>query len=367
MLEAGQKATTDEWRSRKARVSALALHFNKMEEDGYLKALLIIRPDLAGVSFTMGDACRTTGERAAEFKKAAEAVRSRKGAALLAESDALDAGEEDHEQFYRARLAVAAQVMPAEQTTEQLSLLRGLSSIPRPEATRQLARLAVFSPEKAVRQAAIEALAVRREGDATEVLVAGLSYPWPAVAENAATAIARLNRKDLVPQLERVLAAADPRSPKPEKVAGHEKFVAHELVRVNHLRNCLLCHAPAERDKTPDQTLIAEVPVPSMPLPDTSRGYGQSESNLLVRIDVTYLRQDFSAMQTVTDWTADAWSASQRFDFFVRKRVLTPEEVADLRERLPEVSPYQRAAAQARRLLTGRDFEVKPAQEGSRE
>jgi hypothetical protein len=84
---------------------------------------------------------------------------------------------------------------------------------------------------------------------------------------------------------------------------------------------------------------------------------------LLVRIDVTYLRQDFSAMQTVTDWTADSWRSLQRFDFFVRKRVLTPAEAAELRGRLAGVSPYQRTAARALRLLTGRDFEVKPAQE----
>ena len=39
---------------------------------------------------------------------------------------------------------------------------------------------------------------------------------------------------------------------------------------------------------------------------------------------------------------------------------------AELRGRLAGVSPYQRAFAKALRLLTGRDFEVKPAQERSR-
>jgi hypothetical protein len=148
-------------------------------------------------------------------------------------------------------------------------------------------------------------------------------------------------------------------------VAGHEETVAHELVRINHLRNCLLCHAPAKRDRTPEETLTAEVPVPTMPLPDTSRGYGQTESNLLVRIDVTYLREDFSAMQNVTDWSAESWTPRQRFDFFVRKRVLTQAEAAELKGRFSGVSPYQRAAAQALRLLTGRNFELKPVQEQS--
>jgi hypothetical protein len=365
MLEAAERATTEEWRSRKAHAAAAALHLNAREEDGYLKALLRTRPDLAGVPVTLGGACRTTGEHARAFKEAAEAVRKEKGAALVATPDAPAAGQL-REPFYQAHLAVATQVMPAEEPSRQLSLVRGLSSIPRPGATRALARVAVFSTEASVRGAAIEALAVRREADATDVLLAGLRYPWPAVAENAATAIAGLKRTDLVPQLEAMLGAPDPRGPRSEAVAGHRETVAYELVRVNHLRNCLLCHAPAERRKTPEGALVAEVPVPTMPLPDTSSGYGQSESNLLVRIDVTYLRQDFSAMQEVTDWSAESWPARQRFDFFVRKRVLSPAEAAELLGRLAGVSPYQRAAARALRSLTGRDFEVKPAPQRSR-
>jgi hypothetical protein len=138
-------------------------------------------------------------------------------------------------------------------------------------------------------------------------------------------------------------------------VAGRQQTVAHELVRVNHLRNCLLCHAPAERGKTPDETLVAEVPIPTERLPDTSGGYGRSESTLLVRVDVTYLRQDFSAMQQVGDWSAKSWPDRQRFDFLVRRRVLSPAEAADLRARLAGASPYRRATARALRELMWRD------------
>jgi hypothetical protein len=364
MLEAAPKLTTHEWRSRKARAAAAALHLNRNEEDGYLKALLSRRPDLAGVTFVMGDACRTSGARAKAFKEAADAVRGQKGAALLAESLDPDAGEEKCQQFYQAHLAVVTQVIAAENPKDQNALIRALSSIPRPEATRALARLAVFSTDESIRATAVEALAVRREGDFTEVLVAGLNYPWPAVADNAAKAIAKLKRKDLVPQLKTMLDAPDPRGPRTETVVGRKETVAYELVRVNHLRNCLLCHAPAERGKTQDETLVAEVPVPTLPLPDTSTGYGQSESNLLVRIDVTYLRQDFSAMQEVTDWTAESWSPRQRFDFLVRRRVLTAAEAADLRSRLAEVSPYRRAAERALRELMGGKRE-KPAGGGN--
>jgi hypothetical protein len=361
-LEAAPKSATEAWRDRKAHGVAVALHLNGKEEDGFLKALLAARPDLAGLPFAMGDACRTSGDRARAFKAAAEAVGSRAGAALLAENTDPDAGGEKLRQFYDAHLAVVTQVLPKEKRSVQKELVRALSSIPRPEATRALARVAVFSTDEAVRATALEALAVRREADCTEVLVAALAYPWPAVAENAAGAIAGLKRKDLVPQLQGVLDAPDPRGPRTESVAGREETVAHELVRVNHLRNCLLCHAPARQDRTQDATLVAEVPVPYEPLPDRA-GYGRSESNLLVRIDVTYLRQDFSARQRVTDSTTADWSSSQRFDFLVRRRVLTRAEAADLRARLVGESPYRRAAARALRELTGRDFEAKPVTE----
>jgi hypothetical protein len=357
MLEAAPQLTTGEWRRRKTHAAAAALHLNRKEKDGYLKALLSSRPDLAGLPFALGDACRTRGARARAFKKAAEAVRGEKGAALLAETPG--AGEEGRRRFYQAHLAVVTQVIAEEALPGQEALIRALASIPRPEATRALARLAVFSTAAAARAAAVEALAVRRPGGATEALVAGLSYPWPAVAANAARAIAQLKRKDLIPRLKRMLDAPDPRGPRTEVVAGQAVTVARELVRVNHLHNCLLCHAPAERGQTPREALVAEVPVPTLPPPDPCEGYGQSESNLLVRIDVTYLRPDFSARQQVTDWSAESWSGRQRFDFLVRRRVLTPAEAADLRARLVGVSPYRRAAARALRELTGRDLEAR--------
>jgi hypothetical protein len=350
-LEAGPGAMADHWRSRKARAMAAAVHLNKKEEDGFLKAVLRSRPDLAGLPFAMGDACRTPGDRARAFKDAAESAASKKGAALMRLTAAADAGEGKRQESYQASLAVAMQVMPAQDFAGQNALIHVLSSIPRPEATQALARVAVFSTDEAARAAAVDALAVRREADATGVLVAALSYPWPAVADNAASAIVKLKRKDLVPQLRAALDAPDPRGPRTEETAGREETVAHELVRINHLRNCMLCHAAAERHGTPAEALVAEVPVPTEPLPDTSSGYGQTGSSLLVRVDVTYLRQDFSAMQNVTDWTLAAWPPRQRFDFVVRRRVLTPVEAEDLRTRLAGESPYRRAAARALREL----------------
>jgi hypothetical protein len=182
-----------------------------------------------------------------------------------------------------------------------------------------------------------------------------LSYPWPAVAENAARAIVRLNREDLIPHVEAMLDAPDPRGPRDEAIDGRTVTVARELVRINHHRNCLLCHAPAEKGKTPAETLVAEVPLPSQRLPSSyDRGALRAQGHgLLVRIDVTYLRQDFSVGMDVEE--TSAWPGWQRFDFLVRKRVLTASEARDLRKRLDGANPYRRAASQALRELTGRD------------
>jgi hypothetical protein len=77
-----------------------------------------------------------------------------------------------------------------------------------------------------------------------------------------------------------------------------------------------------------------------------------------VRVDVTYLRQDFSLLQPVAD--ANPWPEMQRFDFLVRTRVLTESEAATYAERLGPTepsrpSPYRRALLTALRGLTGRD------------
>ena len=157
-----------------------------------------------------------------------------------------------------------------------------------------------------------------------------------------------------------MLDEPDPRGPRTTQMEGNEVTVASEVVRVNHRQNCLLCHAPIERNRVPEGTLVAEVPVPSESGPTPGEGYGSNpENNILVRIDVTYLRQDFSMKLAVAD--ADPWPEMQRYDFLVRTRAVTDLEADKYRELLqpsPEaVSPYRRAALSALRELTGLDAE----------
>ena len=149
---------------------------------------------------------------------------------------------------------------------------------------------------------------------------------------------------------------------------GKKTKVVRELVRINHHHNCLLCHAPAtaERDKLSQAAtdelapLTAQIPVPSEAM---NAYYAPVRPDILVRFDVTYLRQDFSLSLPVAN--ADPWPRMQRYDFLVRTREVGPQEAAQLEKLLKqsrvvdsadvELSPYQLAAWSALRRLTGLD------------
>ena len=104
----------------------------------------------------------------------------------------------------------------------------------------------------------------------------------------------------------------------------------------------------------------AEVPDPSQALPSLSEGgYGnQGIPDNLVRIDVTYLRQDFSVMMPVKN--AAPWPEMQRFDFVARTRTLGDDELKDYVAKFDNLEPgvlppNHKAALSALRELTGKD------------
>jgi hypothetical protein len=347
---------------------------NSKKRDGFVEALRDDRVDLHGLPFAMGDACRTKGERNRQFTDAVTTARTllqqtggnadQFWAAYLKNHLQCDAQIGKTDQVLRehdnlARIAALMQIMAPESPSMRLGLIKYLSTLSHIEATRALAKLALFSPEDEVRQAAIDALKVRRERDYTDLLLQGMRYPWPAVAKRSGEAIVKLERKDLVPQLVALLDEPDARLPVVTEVNNKKVTVVREMVRINHHRNCLLCHAPGNTDTVAAETLTVAVPTPDQSLNPPSGGYQQSGSpDLLVRIDVTYLRQDFSMMQAVAD--AAPWPEMQRFDFLVRTRELTDEEADALRSKLDkrekgQITPYQRAAVTALRDLTGKD------------
>jgi hypothetical protein len=260
----------------------------------------------------------------------------------------------------RARVAALMQMLAPETPGLRLGLVKYLAGVSHVDATRALAKLSLFSAEDEVRRAALDALKVRRERDYTDILLAGFRYPLPAVARRAGEAVVKLERTDLEPQLVALLDEPDPRAPVMKEAHEKKVPVVRELVRINHHRSCLLCHAPGNTSSVSAEALTAPVPVPSEPLPSPSQGYGNSIPDVLVRIDVTYLRQDFSMLLPVTD--ASPWPEMQRFDFLVRNRELTEEEAKACEAKLQGqgpgyVAPHRRAALAALRELTGRDTE----------
>src|SRR5262249_1751236 len=111
------------------------------------------------------------------------------------------------------------------------------------------------------------------------------------------------------------------------------------LVRINHLRNCRMCHAPSTKAT---DALRGPVPTPGLPLPAAYYGDRSGPTTIFVRADITYLRQDFSLMQEVEQ--AKPWPAMQRFDFVIGGRDATPEEMARLEKKEKPATYRQREA-----------------------
>jgi hypothetical protein len=410
-----KKSASEDATKNTAFLIAKINHLNGKKPEGFLLALRDNRTDLTGLPFAMGDACRTKGERSKLFAQAVATVRSALqsgqqmgisattgaaigpgvgtpvgsaagvpatfglGGTMIREGGILDGfweqyqatcAQEDKGQspadrthgdlVLSTRIAALMQILAPEAPSVRLGLVRYLSTVSHVEATKALARLAIFSAEEEVQKAAVEALKVRRERDYTEVLVQGLRYPWPPVARRAADAIAKLERSDLLPQLVGVLEEPDPRAPVVQETNQKKSTVVRELVRLNHHRSCLLCHAPGNTGTVSPDALVAEVPVPGQPLASPLEGYRTTVPDILVRVDVTYLRQDFSVREAVED--ANPWPEMQRFDFLVRTRTLTNEEADAYREKLERrepgrLSPYHSAVLATLRLMTGKDTE----------
>src|SRR5205814_5759910 len=98
------------------------------------------------------------------------------------------------------------------------------------EYTRALVKMAIFSAEDSVRQKALDALKIRRERDYTDILLAGLRYPWPDVARRASDALIKLERTDLVAKLVDLLDEPDPRAPVVREENHKQMHEVRELV-----------------------------------------------------------------------------------------------------------------------------------------
>lgn len=348
LLEAGRKHLRE---VKKARDRAEPVSLSSP-----LEKLLEARADLRGLPLLAGKACQTDRPRAKVLGEVSLEVRELQGlserrirrqssqASSLSEPiEYLDRGLADYlETSVRNARDESLLVGPLEQMYQvetagmRAELVKALAKIKGKEATQALARRAVFDLSPRVRKSAVEQLQKREGADAREVFLEAMRHPWEPAADHAAWALAELEDDGATPDLRELVDMAAPSAP----VKGKDgRWTSRELVRVNHLRNCLLCHAPS----TDSEDLArAPVPTPGEPLPVIY--YGQNSSRLpLVRADVVYFRQDFSAMHQVEK--PNRWPAVQRFDYLVRARELSEKEAREATNRMKERKTYPQREA----------------------
>jgi hypothetical protein len=307
---------------------------------------LLNRPDLHGLPFIRGDACRLGKEPAENLQvlsvklhaflaKATEVARRR--LVLDPRPDPVEMRrlllDERDRHYWLVAEAVPTlqQMLMAENKPLRLILVEALAQIPGKAASRALAQRAVFDLNPEVREAAVEALRPRPRGDYDEFLLTGLGYPWAPAAVHAAEAIVALDLKELAPLILNELEQGDPALPyvKP----GSDVPYVREVVRIHHLTNCMLCHPPSFHPADPVRAI-------SHAQPSGGGGYGgrAGVNTVFIRADVTYLKQDFSAFQPVPRKGLNP--EQQRFDYLLRERPAT-----DAERRPPEGMSVQSAAA----------------------
>jgi hypothetical protein len=327
--------------------------------------LFVKRSDLGGLPLRMGLECQLGKESAENLQVLSRKLRTylsgsvphdgidtRPDATVLRRMllEGPDAARHDWEQV--EAVPTLTQLLQAEDKPLRLLLVELLSRIKGRAATQALVQRALFDLSEEVREAAVAVLAERPGDEFRTELLAGFRYPWAPVADHAAEALVALRDRAALPGLVQVLDEADPAlatvPPSPEGKPATP--VVREVVRVNHLKNCLMCHAPSLDTTEPVRGLV---PTPGQPLPPTfSPAYYVAATGTFVRADITYLKQDFSVPQPVAQ--PGAWPCSQRFDYLVRLR---PAKLVELIERIrpPETYPQREAVLFALRELTGRD------------
>jgi HEAT repeat protein len=205
------------------------------------------------------------------------------------------------------------QMLTPEETPVRKLLVDLLAEVPDSSTTTALAQRAVFDLDADVRRAAVTALRKRPADVYRAVLLKALRYPWSPVADHAAEALVELNDKAAVPHLVSLLSQPDPTLP---ETLPNGMRVVREVVRVNHLTNCLMCHPPSYDGTGP---VVGVDPVLNLPptirtsasaaarlTGSGSHNYGQrsvsltgfaqtvTPNPLIVRGDITFFRQDFS-------------------------------------------------------------------------
>ncbi len=351
----------------------------KSQEPTTILHLLKERADLAGLPVRQGEACQIDPEAVAALSEVSRSLNrgkrslSRYRAELMQfrqmhgeSSSQVSLGrtryvqrleeevlkhEAEYESFLKSTdslrntkkipgLVQMLQVEPLEIRRTLIEILANINSV---EASQELARRAIYDLDSGVRSMANHALACRPRQQHRHVLMEGLRYPWPQFARHAAESLVATNDVQATSELIDLLDEPDPSAPF-QNEAGD--WSVRKLVAVNHLENCLMCHAPSLATSDPVRGLI---PTPGEPIPVA---YHQNRKGTFVRADITYLQQDFSVMLDVPN--AKPWPSSQRFDFLVRTHAVDPPD-NDPPTHKSHSFPQREAALFALRKLTGKD------------
>jgi hypothetical protein len=308
-----------------------------------------------GLTPLRGDDCKLTAYAAEHLEKGSVALRAQLTRRLSVSTpvpasipatrqslrEALEDATESAKWMRPEAIPTLMQMMMAEGRETREVLIDTLARIDGPRATAALASRAVMDLDPGCRDRAVRWLEQRPAEQYLPTLLTAIRYPWLPIAEHAAEALAILKPKGAAAALVGMMDAPDPAAPFIKPDTGVQ--VVREVVRINHLRGCLMCHAPSTH--TADK-VRASVPQTDQPLRPYYSGPG-----LFVRADVTYLRQDFSLPLAIQN--PGQWPVNQRFDFLVRER--TPTLADHQRARSEGTTPHQKALFFALRGVTGKD------------
>jgi len=302
-----------------------------------LNTLFARLDDLAGLPLRMGHDCQLGDEPAKNLQAFSRAVRGLLAAEKSQADEAMHAvrlqlfrdklkeltgfhkiGEGKNVDFAEAAIPTLMQMLTPEKRGLRVVLVDHLSDISHRAASEALARLAVFDLSSEIRARALEALRDRPREQFRSVLVEALRYPWGPVADHAAEALVALKDKGAVPVLSRMVDLPSPTAPYFDR--GTKSYAVQEVVRINHLSNCTMCHAVST---VGTDMVRGRIPDPNQPLPPPVQYY-ESGEGIFVRADVTYLKQDFSVVQPVE--RPGPWPKQQRFDYLVRTRPISEAE-----------------------------------------
>jgi len=325
--------------------------------------VLAKRKDLHGLPLAMGDQCKSDTAEIHDLKQVSFAVgrtigafNGSLGSRDVAQNDAfrnltikemVSRCMQDHAANpTRQKLKTIDQILQIDHPRLRLEMIESLRDSGTDAAVELMVDKAKFDLEPQVRIAATEALADVDAEQYRKSLLDGLNYPWHVVAEHSAEALVRLNDQDAIASLIDMLDLPHPQFP----IYSNGELVQRELVGINHMRNCLLCHAPSI---STSDTVRGLIPHTTTPLPrniyDTR---GDDPVPFAVRADITYLEQDFSVVRPVEG--SGPWPSAQRFDYVVQKKKLTLKEAEQAARQINQTPNRNRnAVIFALRELTG--------------